>query len=115
MDTEVMKNMVVIKNLPSNIIEEAFVILKPHLKAKEFNTILSEKKDEYRADKDTTKTKNYVVREAELLVSEYISKVEKKDIIRKNSDIEKKYKKLRKKAIASFSFAIICLIINIFF
>ena len=32
MDIENMKNMVVLKNLPSNIVEEAIVIFKPNVK-----------------------------------------------------------------------------------
>ena len=115
MDTEIMKNMVVIKNLPSNMIEEAFVILKPNLKVKELDTLKLEKNNNSNIEKNTKKNNDYVIREAEMLVSEYISKIEKKDSIRKNIDIEKKYKKLKNRAIASISFAIICLIISIIF
>lgn len=74
MNTEVMKNMVVIKNLPSNMIEEAFVILKPNLKVKELDTIKTDRKG-YNTNKE-----DYVIKEAELLVSEYISKIEKERI-----------------------------------
>ena len=34
MDIGQMKNMVVLKNLPSNIVEEAIVVLKPNKKVK---------------------------------------------------------------------------------
>ena len=112
MNTEVMKNMVIIKNLPSNMIEEAFVILKPNLKVKELNTLNLEQKDTREFNK---KSNNYVIKEAELLVSEYISKIEKRENIRKNNDIEKKYKKMKKKSMVSFIFAIICLIIGVIF
>lgn len=113
MDTEVMKNMVVIKNLPSNMIDEAFIILKPNLKVKKLNTMKLDNKDECSVNKNSKKNNNYVIREAELLVSEYISKIEKKDITRNNTSMEKKYKKMKKRAIASYIFAIICLIISI--
>lgn len=35
METEKFKNMIVLKNLPSNLIEEAFVVIKPNKKIKE--------------------------------------------------------------------------------
>ena len=36
METSNLKNMVVLKSLPSNIVEEAIVILKKNIKVKEF-------------------------------------------------------------------------------
>lgn len=42
MSIESMKNMVVLRNLPSNIVEEAIVILKPNVKLK--NLDLAENK-----------------------------------------------------------------------
>ena len=39
MDTEKMKNMVVLRNLPSNIVDEAIVILKPNIKLKSLDKI----------------------------------------------------------------------------
>jgi len=33
MDIQNMKNMVVLKNLPSNLVEEAFVVLKDNVKS----------------------------------------------------------------------------------
>lgn len=112
MNTEVMKNMIVIKNLPSNMIEQAFIFLKPDIKVKELDTVDIESKENFRANKTEG---NYVVKEAELLVSEYISKIEKGDHIRKNSLIEKKYKKMRRIALLSFIVAVIGISINIFF
>ena len=110
MNTESMKNMVVIKNLPSNLIEEAFVILKPNFKVKELNMANLEGKEKARINKE-----DYVVKEAELLVSEYISKIEKGENIRKSNMLERKYKKLKKVTTASLIFSAICLIINIIF
>lgn len=110
MNTEIMKNMVVIKNLPSNLIEQAFVILKPNLKVKELNMANIEGKERSKINKE-----DYVVKEAELLVSEYISKIEKGENIRKNNILERKYKKLKKITTGSLIFSVICLIINILF
>ena len=110
MNTEVMKNMIVIKNLPSNMLEQAFIILKPNLKVKELNTVKSKTKENCYINQ---KEDNYVVKEAELLVSEYISKIEKGDNIRKNSVIEKKYRNMKRFSIISFCLAILGLAINI--
>ena len=44
MGIENMKNMVVLKNLPSNIVDEAIVILKPNVKLKSLD--LAENKKE---------------------------------------------------------------------
>ena len=40
MSTENMKNMVVLKNLPSNIVDEAIVILKPNIKLKKLELLI---------------------------------------------------------------------------
>ena len=92
MDSENMKNMVVLKNLPSNIVEEAIVILKPNIKLKSFDTAPKNKK--------TVKTENskkYIINEAEMLVSNYISEMEndKKKSLKINKKIEDKYKRLK--------------------
>ena len=90
MDIEKMKNIVVLKNIPSNMIEEAFVVLKDNVKIHKEecvgNSKLIDKKDE------RAKDSNYVVKEAELIVSEYIRKLEKKD----NKD-NKETKKLKER------------------
>ena len=93
MEVSNMKNIVVLKNLPSNLVEEAIVILK---------TNKDEKKLEY-IDKNTNlnvnnnnNTKEYMVREAESVISSYITKIEKnKNEKIPNIKIEKKYKKLK--------------------
>ena len=64
MDTEKMKNMVVLKNLPSNIVEEAIVILKPNIKLKSLDTIdKNNKKNEKVKQEDH---KKYIISEAEM-------------------------------------------------
>ena len=98
-----MKNMVVLKNLPSNIVEEAIVILKTNKKVKKL-----EKIEKNKITEDTTyrkKEKDYILKEAEMLVSNYISTLEGKKQERKmnNKKMEQKYKKLKNYAyIASF-------------
>ena len=94
MEKSQMKNMVVLKNLPSNLIEEAIVVFKTVKNAKEFQYI---DKMENLNNKDQNKknTKEYMVREAESVISNYIKTNEKKTAKEKNSNINKKYKKLK--------------------
>ena len=88
-----MKNIVVLKNLPSNLIEEAIVIIKTNKYAKRLEHIEKNAKTNSIENKNS---KDYIIREAESVISNYISKVEKnkkENIPIKN--IEKKYKKLK--------------------
>ena len=99
METSKQKNMVVLKNLPSNLIEEAYVVLKSTKKAKKLQKIEKDKKEISIEDR---KKEGYVIREAEMLVSDYIEKVEEQDEkiiynIKKNKD----YKRLKKYAYIS--------------
>lgn len=98
MNTENMKNMVVIKDLPSNIVEEAIVILKPNIKLKNLdlaeNKIKSNKKTK---NESIDNPKKYIINEAEMVISNYLSKIEKekKNTLKANRKIENKYKRLR--------------------
>ena len=103
MDIENMKNMIVLKNLPSNIVDEAIVILKPNIKLKSLN--IPEKNSVKNKKSKEIKSKNskkYIINEAEMLVSNYISKIEneKKNVSKVNKKIENKYKRVR--ALAMF-------------
>lgn len=87
-----LKNMVILENLPSNIVKEAYVVFKSNKMVKKFQKInKNSKKEEISKDKENDQ---YALREAEMLVSEYIKKVEKseKEVIL-NSRINKKLKK----------------------
>ena len=94
METSPMKNIVVLKNLPSNLVEEAIVILKTNKVAKKLEYI---EKTTNKNINNTKKTKEYMVREAESVISSYISKIEDNRNSNKipKSNIEKKYKKLK--------------------
>lgn len=89
-----MKNMVILRNLPSNIIEEAFVVLKPNKKIKILNT--TENKEEN--EKAEEKTGEYIIKEAEMVINNYITDVEKENQIKSDTikEIEHKYKRLKK-------------------
>ena len=90
-----LKNMVVLKNLPSNIVEEAIVILKTNKKVKKLEKIEKSKIVEEIACKK--REKDYILKEAEMLVSNYISNLEGKKQERKmiNKKMEQKYKRIK--------------------
>ena len=94
---EDMKNMVVIKNLPSNIVEEAIVILKPNVKLKSLNLAKAPKDSMKNKEKIQENKKQYIINEAQMVINNYLSKIEKqkKSEIRINKKIEKKYKRAR--------------------
>ena len=100
------KNTIVLKNLPSNLIEEAIIVFK---NKKIVNEIVQDKKGKAEIKNSTNKKENYAIKEAELLVSEYITKIEEK---KRNRNIEKlkhskKYKNV--KIYSILSTIIICI------
>ena len=84
------KNMIILKDLPSNIVKEAYVVFKSNKMIKKFQKI--NKNNEKKKEEEEINI--YVVKEAEMLVLDYIEKVEKseKEVII-NSKINKKLKK----------------------
>lgn len=95
MDISNMKNMVVLKNLPSNIVDEAIVILKNNQKIKKVEFAESKCSNSKIHNKDKENTNDYIVNEAEMLISNYITNLEKPKEI-SNNDINKKYIKMKK-------------------
>lgn len=97
MSTENMKNMVVLKNLPSNIVDEAIVILKPNVKVKSLDFAENKKENKNVKNSGEQNSKKYIINEAEMVLSNYLSKIEndKKSIAKANKKIENKYKKVR--------------------
>lgn len=111
METENMKNMVVLRNLPSNIVEEAIVILKPNVKLRNLDLIENKTKNKKMENKQNTK--KYIINEAEMIVNNYISEIEKekKNVYKINKKIENKYKRVRGLAmLLGFLFLVSCLI-----
>ena len=91
-----LKNMVILKNLPSNIVEEAIVILKSNKKAKKLEKIEKNRKPEKNIQ-NGKRDKTYILKEAEMIVSSYISEIEGKKQNREliNKKTGKKYKRLK--------------------
>ena len=107
------KNMVVLKNLPSNIVEEAIIVLKANSKIKQNERVENKNKDNDKIKMDNNKKNDYILKEAEMLVSNYITKLEKrkKEKIEIQKKINSKCKKMKK---AIIIMGIIILIETIF-
>lgn len=111
MESSDMKNMVVIKNLPSNMVEEAIIIFKESQRVKEKELI--EKSNKTVFDEVKPKSKEYILKEAEMLVTNYINKIESKGKPSKGEiNIKVKYQKLKKYSIFSTVLLVISLILN---
>ncbi len=107
METSSMKNMVVLKNLPSNLVEEAIVILKSSKKVRKLEKI--EKSNQFEKIDKTKREKDYVLKEAEMLVSSYISKLENNHEQKQYKTIKNSKKYIRLKRYAFLSSLIIVL------
>lgn len=94
MDENKMKNIVVLKQLPSNIIEEAFVVLKDNIKVKDIK--YSNNKFANSTEKSENKN-DYIVKEAELVVEDYICKVEEQEekYLSNGKKLKEQYKKVK--------------------
>ena len=94
MNASRMKNIIVLKDLPSNIIDEAIVILKAGSKVKSTSEIENKKNTNFEENKDTSY--EIAIKEAEMLVADYMKNFEKP---KENSTSLKKmcikYKKLK--------------------
>lgn len=107
MEESKLKNMVVLKNLPSNLIEEAIIVLKSNKKVKKLEKIDKEKKNETSIVKNNTTKRDFVVKEAEVVLASYISKIENNNKINKQKKIEQNKKIRRLKNYAFLSSLII--------
>ena len=121
MDVQNMKNIVVLKNLPSNMIEEAFVVLKDNVKIhKQEEEVLKNKKEENsRTKKDKynkINNKDYLVKEAELIIKDYVSNIEKKQFktSKERFKLEEKCKRLKYLSLFLGGFSILSFMLSIF-
>ena len=95
------RNIVILKDLPSNLVEEAFVVLKENQKIPRFE-YAENQFDNFSNQNSRDDEDEYVVKEAELLVSNYISKLENQDFggNNVNNDLIKKCNRFKKISIA---------------
>ena len=103
MEQNNLKNIIVLINLPSNIVEEAIVILKTNRKAKKVQKI--DKRNKGKEQETKPKQTEHIVKEAEMLISDYITGIEEQKNIKKekSKESEIKYRRIRNYAyITSF-------------
>ena len=142
MKTDIMKNVIILKNLPSNLIDEAIVIVKDKKKIKDIN--YSEfikdggekfsssanrqtsnrviqgymKEEDLKKLEDTKKEeRKYVIKEAEIVVTNYLSKIDNKMPEKRIKRLEKSYKRAKKMSIILgiiSVISIICAILRFF-
>ena len=140
MKTDVMKNVIILKNLPSNLIDEAIVIVKDKKKIKDIN--YSEfikdggekfsssvnrqtsnrviqgymKAEDLKKLEDTKKEdRKYVIKEAEIVVTNYLSKIDNKMPEKRIKRLEKSYKRAKKMSIILGIISVISIICAIAF
>lgn len=109
-----MKNIVVLKDLPSNIVEEAIVILKANVDLKKHKIADNKKENIKVGAKLKNNSKDYIVKEAEMIVSNYISSIEKpKQLEITNKKLIKQYKNLKKLSILFATVGFLGILVNL--
>ena len=98
MNTGNLKNIVVLKDLPSNLVEEAIVVLKENQKIPKLEPASTDKKESNSEPQKIKNSKDYIIKEAQMLISEYISKIESKNK-KENQSIQKLNKCKRLKTV----------------
>ena len=94
-----------------NMVEEAIIIFKENQKVREKELI--ERGSKINSTEIQTKSKDYILKEAEMLVTDYIKKIENKKKFEKgNKNIMTKYKILKYYSVTSTILLVIRLIIN---
>lgn len=127
MNPENMKNIIILKNLPSNLIDEAIVVVKNKKESKDINykTLMQDGKSRaiqgYMKEEELKKIenikkeeRNYIIKEAEMVVTNYIAKIEKPILVEKKmKKLEKSYKKVRILNLMLAVISLICVAIQI--
>ena len=127
MNPENMKNIIILKNLPSNLIDEAIVVVKNKKESKDINykALMQDGKSRaiqgYMKEEELKKIenikkeeRNYIIKEAEMVVANYIAKIEKQILTEnKVKKIEKLYKKVRILNVMLAIISLICVAIQI--
>lgn len=102
MENNKIKNTIVLRGMASNIVDEAIVILKPHVKIKKTQVVKN--------IKEKTNSKELILKEAEQIVEEYVNRIPLEELRKEKINLINKIRKL--KIISVFFF--ILLIVTIF-
>ena len=123
-----MKNVIILKNLPSNLIDEAIMVVKDKKKVKDINysDFIKYKEengiiqgdmrieDLKKIENIKKEERNYIIKEAEMVVANYIAKIENQILAEKKvKKIEKLYKKVRILNVMLAIISLICVAIQI--
>lgn len=87
MENNKIKNTIVLRGMASNVVDEAIVILKPHIKIKKTQVVNN--------IREKNNSKELILKEAEHIVSEYVNRISVKEIENEKFRLEKKVKKLQ--------------------
>ena len=113
-----MKSIVILKNLPSNLIDEAIVVIKDKKKIKEedYNKLIENEKNRLnqnkkkknkciqgyinaeelsKIEKIEKENRKYVIKEAELVIGNYLSNLEKNEKEKKAKRLQAKCKRIK--------------------
>lgn len=85
-----MKNIIVLKGMASNVVDEAIVVLKPNVKLKQ-----SEYNTKGKRTLDDKNKKMIVMKEAESTINTYVKKLQKETKKKEDWNLKKKYKFLQ--------------------
>lgn len=85
-----MKNIIVLRGMSSNVVDEAIVVLKPNVKLKQ-----SEYNRKRKASFQEKNKKMIVSKEAENTINDYVKRLQKESKIKENDRLKKKYKFLQ--------------------
>ena len=103
MQNNKMKNTIVLRGMASNVVDEAIVILKPHVKLK--------KMERTKNFREQNPGKDVILREAEHVVTEYVDRINQDTLINQKNKLEKKNKMLQVISIVFFIAFVIAVII----
>lgn len=102
-DLNNMKNIIIVKDLPSNLIDEAIIVVKN--KIKNIDKLIENKQNYehcFIKEEDFNKIRNiqrenrkYIVKEAEMVVSDYLDKIDENKKYKEKVKLKKTYKKLK--------------------
>ena len=110
-----MKNMVILKDIPSNMVEEAIVIFKPNIKIEQRRKEEKKKENIKVGAKGKEISKDYIVKEAESIVSQYISNLERPHELEvSNQKLLNKYNRMKTISILCAIVGILGITINLF-
>lgn len=85
-----MKNIIVLKGMSSNVVDEAIVVLKPNVKLKQ-----SEYNAKGKRSPDDKNKKMIVTKEAENTINMYVKRLQKESKMLENHQLKMKYKFLQ--------------------